>query len=228
MNKQQVRDRIVEIGIVPVVRASSASEARIAAEAVCQGGIPIVEVTMTVPGAVDVIRELVKTSGADVLVGAGTVLDPEAARRCLDAGAQFLISPGLDVKTIEFALREGVLMMAGALTPTEVITAWNAGSDLVKIFPCGMVGGAKYIKALRGPLPQIPMVPTGGVNLSTAAEFIQAGAVALGVGGELVQIDALKTGKPEIITENARKFLAIVKQARAHNGQPQGAAAVRA
>jgi 2-dehydro-3-deoxyphosphogluconate aldolase / (4S)-4-hydroxy-2-oxoglutarate aldolase len=228
MNKQQVRDRIVEIGIVPVVRASSASEARIAAEAVCQGGIPIVEVTMTVPGAVDVIRELVKVSGAEVLVGAGTVLDPDAARRCLDAGAQFLISPGLDVKTIEFAVREGVLMMAGALTPTEVIMAWNAGSDLVKIFPCGMVGGAKYIKALRGPLPQIPMVPTGGVNLNTAAEFIQAGAVALGVGGELVQIDALKADKPEIITDNARKFLAIVKQARAQNGQPQGAAAVRA
>jgi len=228
MNKQQVRDRIVEIGIVPVVRASSANEARIAAEAVCQGGLAIVEVTMTVPGAVDVVRELVKIGGAEVLVGAGTVLDPEAARRCLDAGAQFLISPGFDVKTIEFAVREGVLMMAGALTPTEVITAWNAGSDLVKIFPCGMVGCAKYIKALRGPLPQIPMVPTGGVNLSTAAEFIQAGAVALGVGGELVQIEALKAGKPEIITENARKFLAIVKQARAQNGQPQGAAAVRA
>jgi len=215
MDKQKVRDRIIEIGIVPVVRASSAGEACVAAGAVCQGGIPIVEITMTVPGAVDVIRELVKNCASDVLIGAGTVLNPEAARRCLDAGAQFLASPGLNLKTVELAVREGKLIMAGALTPTEVITAWDAGADLVKIFPCGQVGGAKYIKALRGPLPQIPLVPTGGVNLNTAAEFIEAGAVALGIGGELVQADALKSNKPEIIVENARKFLAIVKQVRA-------------
>jgi 2-dehydro-3-deoxyphosphogluconate aldolase/(4S)-4-hydroxy-2-oxoglutarate aldolase len=215
MNKQKVRDRIIEIGIVPVVRASSAGEACVAADAVCQGGIPIVEITMTVPDAVDVIRELVKNCASDVLIGAGTVLNPEAARRCLDAGAQFLVSPGLNLKTVELAVREGKLIMAGALTPTEVITAWDAGADFVKIFPCGQVGGAKYIKALKGPLPQIPMVPTGGVNLSTAAEFIEAGAAALGIGGELVQADALKSNKPEIIVENARKFVAIVKQARA-------------
>jgi len=215
MDKQKVRGRIIEIGIVPVVRASSAGEACAAADAVCQGGIPIVEITMTVPGAVDVIRELVKNCTSDVLVGAGTVLNPEAARRCLDAGAQFLVSPGLNLKTVELAVREGKLIMAGALTPTEVITAWDAGADFVKIFPCGQVGGAKYIKALRGPLPQIPLVPTGGVNLNTAAEFIEAGAVALGIGGELVQAEALKSNKPEIIVENARKFLAIVKQARA-------------
>jgi len=215
MDKQKVRDRIIEIGIVPVVRASSPGEACVAADAVCQGGIPIVEITMTVPGAVDVIRELVKNCASDVLIGAGTVLDPEAARRCLDAGAQFLVSPGLNLKTIELAVREGKLIMAGALTPTEVITAWDAGADFVKIFPCGQVGGAKYIKALKGPLPQIPLVPTGGVNLNTAAEFIEAGAAALGIGGELVQADALKSNKPEIIAENARKFLAIVKQARA-------------
>ena len=215
MDKQKVRDRIIEIGIVPVVRASSAGEACVAADAVCQGGIPIVEITMTVPGAMDVIRDLVKSCASDVLIGAGTVLNPEAARRCLDAGAQFLVSPGLNLKTVELAVREGKLIMAGALTPTEVITAWDAGADLVKIFPCGQVGGAKYIKALKGPLPQIPLVPTGGVNLSTAAEFIEAGAAALGIGGELVQADALKSNKPEIIIENARKFLAIVKQARA-------------
>ena len=215
MDKQKVRDRIIEIGIVPVVRASSAGEARVAADAVCQGGIPIVEITMTVPGAVDVIRELVKNCSSDVLIGAGTVLNPEAARRCLDAGAQFLVSPGLNLKTVELAVREGKLIMAGALTPTEVITEWDAGADFVKIFPCGQVGGAKYIKALKGPLPQIPLVPTGGVNLNTAAEFIEAGAAALGIGGELVQADALKSNKPEIIVENARKFLAIVKQARA-------------
>lgn len=173
------------------------------------------EITMTVPGALDVIRELVKNCASDVLIGAGTVLNAEAARRCLDAGAQFLVSPGLNIQTIELAKREGKLMMAGALTPTEVLTAWEAGSDLVKVFPCGQVGGAKYIKALKGPLPQIPLVPTGGVNLNTAAEFIEAGAVALGVGGELVQADALKSNKPEIIVENARKFLAIMKQTRA-------------
>lgn len=215
MNKQEVRDRILEIGIIPVVRASSAGEARIAADAVCQGGIPIVEITMTVPGAVEVIREMVKHCGSDVLIGAGTVLNVEAARRCLDAGAQFLVSPGLNLPTVEFAARAGKLVMAGALTPTEIMAAWEAGADFVKIFPCGPVGGAKYIKALKGPFPKIPFVPTGGVNLNTAAEFIEAGAVALGVGGECVQAEALKSNKPEIIVENARKFLSVVKQARA-------------
>src|SRR6202045_3131674 len=215
MNKQKVRDRILEIGIVPVVRASSAREARMAADAVCDGGIPIVEITMTVPGAVDVIRELIKSAGSNVLIGAGTVLNAEAARRCLDAGAQFLVSPGLNLKTVEFAGREDKLIMAGALTPTEVITAWEAGADFVKVFPCGQVGGAKYIKALKGPFPQVPMVPTGGVNLNTAAEFIEAGAVALGIVGELVQAEALKANKPEVIVENARKFLEIVATTRA-------------
>ena len=226
MNKQQVRDRITEIGIVPVVRASSPHEARVAADAVCAGGIPIVEITMTVPGAVDVIRDLVKSSGANVLVGAGTVLDAEAARRCIDAGAQFLVTPGFDLKTVEFAAQQGTVILPGALTPTEVITAWKAGADFVKVFPCGMVGGAKYIKALRGPLPQVPLVPTGGVNLNNAAEFIDAGAVALGVGGELVEASALKAGKLDVITANARQFMEIVKQSRAHNGQPAVSARV--
>jgi 2-dehydro-3-deoxyphosphogluconate aldolase / (4S)-4-hydroxy-2-oxoglutarate aldolase len=224
MDKQRVRERILEIGIVPVVRASSPREARIAAEAVCEGGIPIVEITMTVPGAVDVIRELVKGGGSDVLVGAGTVLNAETAQRCCDAGAQFLVSPGLKVSTVEFAVREGKLIMAGALTPTEVIAAWEAGADFVKVFPCGQVGGAKYIKALKGPFPGIPLVPTGGVNLSTAAEFLEAGAEALGIGGELVQAEALKSNKPEIIIENARKFLAIVKQTRDRMAASVGAA----
>jgi 2-dehydro-3-deoxyphosphogluconate aldolase/(4S)-4-hydroxy-2-oxoglutarate aldolase len=215
MDKQKVRDLIVEIGVVPVVRASSAREARMAADAVCQGGIPIAEITMTVPGAVEVIRELTKSSPGDVLVGAGTVLNVAAAKQCLDAGAEFLVSPGLNLEVIQLAAKEGKLMMAGALTPTEVITAWEAGSDFVKVFPCGQVGGATYIKALKGPLPQVPLVPTGGVNLNTAAEFVEAGAAALGVGGELVPAGALRSGKPEIIVENARKFLAIVKEARA-------------
>ena len=205
----------MEIGIVPVVRAASPREARMAAEAVCEGGIPIVEITMTVPGAVEVIRELAKNSGSGVLIGAGTVLNAEAARRCLDAGAQFLVSPGLNVATVEFAVREAKLIMAGALTPSEVMAASEAGADFIKIFPCGQVGGAKYIKALKGPFPQVPMVPTGGVNLANAAEFIEAGVAALGVGGECVQAEALKSNKPEIIVENARRFLAIVKQTRA-------------
>jgi len=226
MNKQQVRDRIIEIGIVPVVRASSPREARMAADAVCEGGIPIVEITMTVPGAVEVIRELAKNSASAVLIGAGTVLNVEAARRCLDAGAEFLVSPGLNLPTVEFALREGKLIMAGALTPTEVMVAWEAGADFIKIFPCGQIGGAKYIKALKGPFPQVPMVPTGGVNLSNAAEFIEAGVAALGVGGECVQAEALKSNKPEIIVENARKFLAIVRQTRAQMKSPSIAAKV--
>src|SRR3984893_14492263 len=210
MDKQRVRDRIIEIGIVPVVRASSPGEARIAADAVCEGGIPVVEITMTVPGALDVIRELTEGRASDVLVGAGTVLNAEVARRCLDAGAQFLVSPGLNLQTVELAVREGKLMMAGALTPTEVITAWEAGADFVKVFPCGHVGGANYIKALRGPLPQVLLVPTGGVNLGTAAEFLEAGAAALGIGGELVHPPALQYGNRNAIIENAKKRLDIV------------------
>jgi 2-dehydro-3-deoxyphosphogluconate aldolase/(4S)-4-hydroxy-2-oxoglutarate aldolase len=215
VDKQNVRNRIEEIGIVPVIRASSAREARLAAEAVCEGGIPIVEITMTVPGAIEVIRELGKSAGSEILIGAGTVLNAADARRCLDAGAQFLVSPGFNRATVELAVRESKLIMAGALTPTEIIEAWTAGSDLVKVFPCGQIGGAKYIKALKGPLPQVPLVPTGGVNLSTAAEFIEAGAAALGIGGELVQAEALKSNKPELIVETARKFLEIVASARA-------------
>jgi len=215
VDKHKVRSRIEEIGIVPVVRASSQREAHIAAEAVCKGGIPIVEITMTCPGAIDVIRDLSKTAGSEILIGAGTVLNAADALRCLDAGAQFLVSPGFNRATVDLAVRESKLIMAGALTPTEVIEAWIAGSDLVKVFPCGQVGGAKYIKALKGPLPQIPLVPTGGVNLSTAAEFIEAGAAALGIGGELIQPEALKSNKPELIVETARKFLEIVATARA-------------
>jgi len=215
VNKQLVRQRILDIGIIPVVRASSQREAHIAAEAVCKGGIPIVEITMTCPGAIDVIRELARSAGSEILIGAGTVLNAADARRCLDAGAQFLVSPGFNRATVELSVRESTLIMAGALTPTEIIEAWTAGSDLVKVFPCGQVGGAKYIKALQGPLPQIPLVPTGGVNLSTAADFIEAGAAALGIGGELVQPEALKSNKPEMIVEAARKFLEIVASARA-------------
>lgn len=220
MTKEQVRQKVLEIGIVPVVRASSGQQAIQAAEAVCAGGIPIVELTMTVPGAVDVIAQLAKTIGGDVLIGAGTVLDAQTAQRCLDAGAQFLVSPGTDVPTIQLAKQRSVLIMAGALTPTEVITAWKAGSDLVKIFPCGTVGGAKYIKALKAPLPQVPMVPTGGVNLETAADFLRAGASALGIGGELISAAALKSGNLQSITDSANQYVAIVKKTRREMAEP--------
>ena len=204
----------MEIGVVPVVRASSAKQAILAAEAVCAGGIPIVEVTMTVPGAIEVIAELSKNMGSEVLIGAGTVLDADTAQRCIDTGAEFVVSPGFDLETVKLVNRASKLMMAGALTPTEVIGAWKAGSDFVKIFPCGAVGGAKYIKALKGPLPQILMIPTGGVNLTTAADFILAGAAALGIGGELVSASVLESGDLAPIVEAARGFVSIVRNAR--------------
>lgn len=214
MTKQEVAKRICEIGIVPVVRAASAKQGMQAAEAVCAGGIPIVEMTMTVPGAIDLISQLVDSMGSEVLVGAGTVTDAETAQQCIDAGAEFLVSPGFDLETVKLASCAGKLIMAGALTPTEVITAWKAGSDLVKIFPCETVGGATYIKALKAPLPHIPMVPTGGVKLATAAEFIRAGAAALGIGGELVSAKALQSGNTNEIVEAARKFVSIVRETR--------------
>jgi 2-dehydro-3-deoxyphosphogluconate aldolase/(4S)-4-hydroxy-2-oxoglutarate aldolase len=215
MTQEEVAKKIREVGVVPVVRAKSARQAQLAAEAVCAGGVPVVEVTMTVPGAIELIAQLAKALGSEVLIGAGTVLDAETARRCLDAGAQFIVSPGFDPETVRFAKQQRTLMMAGALTPTEVINAWKAGSDFVKIFPCGSMGGAKYLKALKAPMPQVPMIPTGGVNLETAGEMIRAGAEALGIGGELVSAAALDAGDPKPITEAARAYVAIVKEARA-------------
>jgi len=206
--------RIVEVGIVPVVRASSPAKAMLAVEAVCAGGIPVVEITMTVPGALDVIADLTRSHTSKVLVGAGTVLDAETAKRCIAAGAEFIVSPGFDAETVKAVKLSGKLMMAGALTPTEVIAAWKAGSDFVKIFPCGNVGGAKYIKALKGPLPQVPMIPTGGVNLETAGDFIRAGAEALGIGGELVSASALLSGNIQEISAAAHRYLEIVRDAR--------------
>jgi 2-dehydro-3-deoxyphosphogluconate aldolase/(4S)-4-hydroxy-2-oxoglutarate aldolase len=214
LTSSETRRRIIEIGIVPVVRADSPRDARLAVDALCTGGIPIVEITLTVPGAIGVITDVVKDMASNVLVGAGTVLDAEGAQRCLDAGAQFIVSPGFDPETVSLVKRSGKLMLAGALTPNEVITAWKAGSDFVKIFPCGSVGGAKYIKALKGPLPQVPMVPTGGVNLETGADFIRAGAEALGVGGELVFAEDLRSGKVDRIIAAARRYIEVVREAR--------------
>jgi len=211
MTKDQVRQRILEVKIVPVVRASSPQQALGAAEAVRAGGIPIVEVTMTVPGAIEVIAALNQSMGGQVLIGAGTVLDADTAQRCLDAGAQFLVSPGFDAETVALARRRNVLAMPGALTPTEVITAWKAGADFVKIFPCGNVGGPAYIKSLKAALPQIPMIPTGGVNLQTAAAFLSAGAAALGIGGELISRAALDARDFGAITKAAEQYVAVVK-----------------
>jgi 2-dehydro-3-deoxyphosphogluconate aldolase / (4S)-4-hydroxy-2-oxoglutarate aldolase len=213
MKKHEVRALIEQVGIVPVIRAASPQDARFAAEAVAQGGIPIVEITMTVPGALDVIAELVRTV-PEILVGAGTVLDAAAAQKCADAGAQFLVTPGFDAATVAAARELDLFIMAGALTPTEVMTAWKSGADFVKIFPCGNLGGPNYIRALKGPLPQVPLVPTGGVNLETATDYLLAGAVALGVGGELVQKEALKARNGELIRGFAKQFVELVKVVR--------------
>lgn len=212
-DRERVRKEIERVGIVPVVRASSADEARLATQAVAEGGIPIVEITLTVPGAVALIADLVRHA-AGVLVGAGTILDIKTARQCLDAGAQFLVCPGFDPETIKLANTEGVTIIAGALTPTEVINAWRAGADLIKIFPCAQVGGPSYIKALKGPLPQVSLLPTGGVNLATIRDFLYAGAAALGVGGELIQKEALQSREPSIISQLARQYAEAVNSVR--------------
>ena len=218
MNKSEVLKRIREIGVVPVVRAASADEAVRAVEAIKEGGISVIEITMTVPGAVRVIEEVAKRFGSEVTVGAGTVLDAETARACMLAGAQFIISPALNLDTIEICRRYSVAVMPGALTPTEVLTAWSAGADVVKVFPCNAVGGAGYLKSLKAPFPQVEMIPTGGVSLKTAADFIKSGASALGVGSDLVNLDAIRAGESEKVTQAARAYLEAVREARAPEG----------
>ena len=214
MNKTEVLKRIRDIGLIPVVRAESADQALRAVEAIKAGGVGVLEVTMTVPGAIGVIEKLAAAYGAEALIGAGTVLDPETARACIQAGAQFIVSPALNEETITFCRDNDVAVFPGALTPTEVVRAWNAGADAVKVFPAGAVGGASYLKALKAPLPQIELIPTGGVSLKTAADFIKAGAMALGVGADLVDPKALRDGNEGLITERARQFLEIVREAR--------------
>jgi 2-dehydro-3-deoxyphosphogluconate aldolase / (4S)-4-hydroxy-2-oxoglutarate aldolase len=214
MNKMSMMQRMHEIGIVPVLRATSAQQAMTIADAIIAGGVTVLEITMTVPGAIHVMEQLVEHHGSKLLVGAGTVLDAETARSCILAGAQFVVSPALDVRTIELCRRYSVPVMPGALTPTEIVTAWQAGADVVKVFPCSALGGAKYLKALQGPLPQIQLIPTGGVSLSTAEEFLAAGAFALGVGSDLVDAKAASEGRTDIITENVRKYVEIVKKFR--------------
>ena len=206
---------IRETGLVPIVRAPSPEDGFQAAEAIVAAGLGLAEITMTVPNAIRVLERLADRYGDKVLLGAGTILDTETCRAALLAGAQFIVTPALDTRVIEMARRYSKPCIPGALTPTEVLTAWQAGADWVKLFPCGPVGGPSYLKALKGPFPQIEFIPTGGVNLETTPEFIKAGAAAVAVGGELVNLKALKEGKLEVITEAARKFLEAVRAGRA-------------
>jgi 2-dehydro-3-deoxyphosphogluconate aldolase / (4S)-4-hydroxy-2-oxoglutarate aldolase len=215
MKKQELRDLIEGVGLAPVIRTSSAEDARFAAEEVAHGGIPIVEVTMTVPGAIGVIRELARTVPG-VTLGAGTVLDLETARECIDAGAQFISAPALDLPTVEYVAKQPeILMIAGALTPTEVLAAWKAGSDFVKIFPCSMVGGDNYIRALKRPFPDVPLIAGGGVNQQNAAHYLLAGAASLSIGKELIPRESMLLHKPDRIRELTRRFATIVRTTRA-------------
>lgn len=198
-----------------MVRASSSEEAVAVADVIREGGIPILEITMTVPGAIAVIAELSKRYGDEVLVGAGTVLDQETARSCIAAGAQFIVSPTLNIQTIELCKLQRIAVFPGALTPTEVVTAWDAGADAVKIFPCSAMGGASYLRSLKAPLPEVKLVPTGGVSLTTAKDFIAAGAWAIGVGADLVNTKAIKSGDRESVVAAARSYVAAVREARA-------------
>jgi len=214
MTIDDVVRRIGEIGILPVLRAASVSDANRAVEAICAGGIPVVEITMTVPGAIAVIRETVKQYGEKVLIGAGTVTNAEQAESCIRAGAQFLVSPGLSRPVLSVARASEKLAIPGALTPTELMNAQEHGARLVKIFPCGNVGGPKYLRALRAPFPNACLIPTGGVNAANAAEFIAAGAFALGVGADLVDAAALRQGNLEKISNAARELVSAVVAAR--------------
>jgi 2-dehydro-3-deoxyphosphogluconate aldolase / (4S)-4-hydroxy-2-oxoglutarate aldolase len=214
MSRASALRRIGDIGIIPVVRATSAAEAIAIGDAIVAGGIDALEITMTVPGAVEVMKEAVKRYGERLLIGAGTVLDADQARACISAGARFIVSPIVDEATIAECRAADIVVVPGALTPTEVVRAWRAGADLVKVFPCGVVGGASYIKALRAPLPQIPLVPTGGVTLDTVAGFFAAGAAAVGVGADLCNVSAVRSGHAHEITDTARAYVRAVQTAR--------------
>jgi len=213
LTKEAVLQRMRATGLVPVLRAESETQGFQLAEAIVAGGVDVLEVTMTVPGALSLMRTLAKER-PDILIGAGTVLDAETARICILEGAHFIVSPLTNIKTIEMCRRYSIAVLPGALTPTEVVTAWQAGADVVKIFPASAVGGAAYLKSLKAPLPQVELIPTGGVSLATAKEFLEAGAMALGIGADLVHIKSILAGEPELITAHARKYVEIVREFR--------------
>lgn len=214
MEKREVFNRMISEGLIPVIRVSSSQEAIEVSEALREGGVSTLEITMTVQGAIDVIKELSQKYKDKMIIGAGTVLDPETGRAALLAGAQFIVSPILNIDLIHLAHRYSAVVIPGTMTPTEILTAWNAGADMVKVFPATQLGGPDYFKAIRGPFPQILLIPTGGVNLQNAGAFIKAGAVALGVGGELIDKKALHEKKLYVITENAKAFLKVIREAR--------------
>jgi 2-dehydro-3-deoxyphosphogluconate aldolase / (4S)-4-hydroxy-2-oxoglutarate aldolase len=213
MTKKEVCALIRGIGVIPAIRVSSSDDAHFAAEAVEAGGIPIVEITMTVPRAVDLIAHLVRHH-PKMVVGAGSLVDTETAHRCVDAGASFLTAPGFDIQIVQFAATKGITVLPGGMTPTEVVTAWKAGSDFVKVFPCGGVGGHKHIKALHTSLPQVSMIAAGGVNQQTAADYIVAGATAIGVGAELIPTEAIQRRQADRIHELAQRFVRFVEEGR--------------
>lgn len=208
------KERIEQLGIVPVLRARSGDEGRALVEALVAGGITAMEVTMTVPGAMDLLRALKKEYGDRLLLGSGTVTTAEQAVATIEAGAEFVVSPSFHADVVEVTKDRGKVSIPGSLTPTEVITAWRAGADYVKIFPCSAMGGASYLKALLAPFPELQLIPTGGVTLQTAADFLKAGARALGVGTDLVNAKAIAEGKPETVTETARAYVDIVQKFR--------------
>lgn len=221
-NYEHSLQKIRSTGLVPIVRAPSVEDAALAVEAILKCGIGIAEITMTVPGAIRLMEQTAAKHSGEALLGAGTVLDAETCRAAILAGADFIVTPALDVRVIEMARRYSKPCMPGALTPTEALAAWQAGASMVKIFPCGPVGGPAYIKALRGPLPQIDFVPTGGVTLDTVADYIRAGAAAVAVGSELVNLKALREGKVDAVTAVAARFLAAVQDARGSGRQIAG------
>jgi 2-dehydro-3-deoxyphosphogluconate aldolase/(4S)-4-hydroxy-2-oxoglutarate aldolase len=214
MKREVILASIIEIGIVPVVRTESAEGAIRSIEAIHRGGIRAAEITMTVPGAIRALEKVADKFGDQIVLGAGTVLDPETARACILAGAEFLVSPSLNLATIEMAQRYSKVITPGALTPTEVLAAWQAGGDIIKIFPCSAVGGAKYIKALRAPFPQIEMIPTGGVSLETIGDFLKAGACAVGIGAELIDSANIREGRFAVFEERAKRFLEVIAKTR--------------
>lgn len=221
MNREQVLSRIKNAGILPVVRAPTTKLAERAVEALIEGGLSVVEITLTVPSASELISSIAAQHAGVILVGAGSVTTTAEALRSIEAGAQFIVSPGLNVDLVEAVTSKDIVMICGALTPTEVMAAKAAGADLVKIFPCSALGGPKYLKALRGPLPHVELVPTGGVNVGTVGDFVRAGAVALGVGSDLVDVGALQRGEDQVLTDRARALLLALEEAR-RSSQTEG------
>ncbi|MHA2163310.1 MAG: bifunctional 4-hydroxy-2-oxoglutarate aldolase/2-dehydro-3-deoxy-phosphogluconate aldolase [Candidatus Thorarchaeota archaeon] len=213
-DKKESLNLIHETGLIPIIRVDSSETCMEVVEAFLAGGVNIIEITFSVPGAIDIVKELSKKMGDDVLIGTGTVLDGETARKAINAGAEFVVSPGYSKDLIEACKELSKPCIPGALTPTEILEAYSLGADAVKVFPCGTVGGASYIKAVRAPLPHIPLVPTGGVNLETAGAFLDAGAFALGVGGAITDKKAIRDGRYDVITNNVVKFLKIIQDYR--------------